>query len=290
MERSLIEYLLADERVSIKAKLEAFLATSLKLRPVSQVTIPAELPHGIEMGKEIDRIMQPQMKKLQSIHNMGAKVKAVQIVRKLLENNFENIVEDSSEYKALYEWSTRLNLKNNQIRVRPTVHEIYFFVDREYGSSVQKLMREREKIRHNVQKKPRESLDSIHFAYPEEFEPRWLQSLGKLLGYPDCCTKQYANDRVNRINVEARASQQLLEAVKDKEVDTHTYFTGYFFPCEPRCVKALDIGYKWHDTFSELNEDLGKKYQQNINVNTELVLRQPELINQYLSQFESKEN
>lgn len=288
MERSLIEDLLAETNISSKAKLEAFLATNLKLRPVSQITIPSELPHGIEMGKEIDRIMQPHMKQLQSIHSMGDKVKAVQIVRKLLEKNFENIVETSSDYKALYEWSKRLNLKNNQIGVRPTVHEIYFFIDRENGSSIKKLMRERDKIRQKVQKKPKESLDNIHFAFPEEFEPTWIRALGKLLGYPDCCVSQYANDRVNGVNVEARASQQLLEAIKDTEVDTHVYFTGYFFPCEPRCSKALDMGYMWHNTFSDLHEDLGRKYQENINVNTELVLRQPEIINQYLSQFKSK--
>ena len=288
MDQGTIEAFLEEKLITTKAKLEAFLATSMKLRPASQVTIPAEFPSGLEMGRRIDANVQPQMMQLQNIHDLRTRAVAVQAIKKLLEKNFETIVEDSDEYRTYYDWSNRLGLKNNQIKVRPTVHELYFYHSRGTGNDIQKLMREREKIRRKVQRKPGENINSIRFAYPEEFEPKWLKVLGEILGYPDCCVRQYAEDRSNEINVEARASQQLLDAVKEKEVDTHAYFTGYFFPCTPRCEKALQKGHEWHDALKELHPKLGELYEQNIYINTEMVLRQPELIAQYLSQFKPK--
>ncbi len=290
METSIIEELIKEERLFPKAKLEAFLATNLKLRPAGQVIIPAELPHGPQMGQEIDRNMQPHLMQLNSIKDLKTRAIAVQGLKMLLEKNFEAIVEESDEYKALYDWSSRLGLRNNQVKVRPTVHELYFYVDRGTGRDIQKLMREREKIRRKVQRKPGEDINTIHFAYPEEFEPKWLLRMGEVLGYPDCCVRQYAEDRKNGVNVEARASKQLIDAVNEREVDTHVYYTGYFFPCNPRCEKALEKGYQWHKAFNELHPELGKLYEQNIRFNTELVLRQPELIQRYLAQFKPKED
>jgi len=288
MDQSVIEAFLAEKLITPKAKLEAFLATSQKLRPASQITIPAEFPSGFEMGRQIDANVKPQMMQLQLIQDLRTRAVAVQAIKKLLEKNFETIVEGSEEYKTYYDWSNRFGLRNNQIKVRPTVHELYLYHSKDTGNEIQKLMREREKIRRKVQQKPGEDVNSIRFAYPEEFEPKWLKTLGGVLGYPDCCVQQYAEDRGNGVNVEARASQQLLDAVKEKEVDTHAYFTGYFFPCTPRCEKALKKGHEWHDKFKELHPKLGELYEQNIYMNTEMALRQPELISQYLSQFKPK--
>ena len=290
MDQKTINDLLKEKQISAKAKLEVFLATSLNLRGASQITVPAELPNGVEMGQKIDQKVQPQMMQLQSIKDPRTRALAVQGIKRLLEKNFEIIVEESDEFKAIYEMSNRLGLRNNQVKVRPTVHEIYFYTERGTERAIKKLMREREKIRRRVQRKPGETVNTIRFAYPEEFEPKWLYGLGQVLGYPDCCIKQYAEDRKNGVNVEARASKQLIEAVQVEEVDTHAYFTGYFFPCSPRCENALKKGYDWYETIKELHNDIGDLYEQNIYVNAELVLRQPELIQKYLSQFKPLNN
>ena len=290
MERSTIEELLKDQLLSPKVVLEAFLAARLKLRPASQVTVPAELPHGVDMGKTIDKNIQPQMMQLQSIKDIRTRAVAVQAIKKLLEKQFEDIVEESDEFKALYDWSGKLGLRNNQVQVRPTVHEIYFYTERGTGRNIQKLMRQREKIRRKVQRKPGEKINTTRFAYPEEFVPKWIKGLGGVLGYPECCVNQYAEDRKNGENVEIRASQQLVEEVKEKEVDTHVYYTGFFFPCSPRCENAIKRGYEWDEALKELHPDLGALYEQNIRVNAELVLRQPELIHKFLSQFKPKED
>lgn len=288
MEQSTVEEFIDERLISPKAKLEAYLATSLKLRPASQITIPAQFPSGLKMGQQIDESVQSQMTQLQQIQDMRARVIAVQALKKLLEKNFETVVEQSDEYRSHYDWARRLELRTNQIKVRPTVHELYFFKERGTGKNINKLMREREKIRRKLQRRPGENVNSIRFAYPEEFDYKWLLKLGAELGYPECCVKQYAEDRKNNINVEARASQQLIELVQETEIDTHVYYTGYFFPCTPRCENALKQGYKWQEAFNELHEKIGELYEQNIYVNSELVLRQPELIQKYLAQFRPK--
>lgn len=288
LDQSTVDQIIEERLVTSKAKLEAFLATYLKLRPASQITIPAEFPTGMEMGHTIDANVQPHMTKLQKIHDLKERALAIQAMKKLLEKNFETVVEESTEYHAHHDWAKRLELRTNQIKVRPTVHEFYLFSDRRTGRSINGLMRERDKIRRKVQRKPGANINSLRFAYPEEFEYKWLLGLGEVLGYPDCCVKQYAEDRKNGVNAEARASQQLIDLAQNTEIDTHVYYTGYFFPCTPQCEKALQQGHKWHEAFNAFDERLSELYEHDLYMNSELVLKQPELIQRYLAQFKPR--
>lgn len=285
MEPGLLDAFLEENLVVPKSKLEAFLAPYLGLRPASQVTIPAELPNGSQLGQRIDAEVKPHISKLQTIIDPRARAKAVQAIKKMLEKSFEVIVEDSDAYKAYYRWVEELGLRNNQIKVRPTVHELYLFKEKGTGGRIRRLMNDRDKIRRKTQRRPRPNVDPIRFAYPEEYDEKWLLRNGEVLGYPQCCVKSYARDRINGVNVEARAARQLIEILKETEVDTHVYFTGFFFPCSPKCENALSIGQTWADSFSELDSRLSGLYESFLLMNTELVLRQPELIIKYLSQF-----
>lgn len=288
MDTGLLDKLLNDDMVTPKAKLEAFLAPYLGLRPMSQVTIPAELPSGPEMGQSIDLEMMPFLTQLQTITDMKARALVVQALKKVLEQKFDEVVETSESYKAYYHWADELGLRKNQFKVRPSVHEIYYFKEKSTGDQLRKLMRERDKIRTKVQRRPGPNVDNIMFAYPEEFDKKWLLKNGALLGYPDCCVMQYADDRVNGVNAESRASAQLIAALKEGEVDSHVYFSGFFFPCSPHCEKALEIGKKWEDEFENLSPRLSELYGSVLLMNAELVLRQPEFISKYLGQFKKK--
>jgi hypothetical protein len=262
-----------------------FAATSLKLRPASQINIPAELPNGQKMGQKIDNNVRPYLKNLQNIQDPRAKAIAIQSIRKLLEQNFETIVEESKEYKSHYTWSDILKLKNNQVQVRPTVHEIYFFIEQKIANIVRKIIRERASIRQKIQRKPSKNIDKMFFAFPEEFNSKWLKSLGNVLGYPSCCVKQFSEDRYKGINVEVRAAQQLLKSFQNGEIDPHVYYTGYFIPCSPHCEKAIEMGHVWHETFTKTNIELGELYKKVILMNAEIVLKQPDLIKKHLSQL-----
>ena len=285
MEPGLLSAFLEEPLVVPKSKLEAFLAPYLGLRPASQVTIPAELPYGPQLGQQIDAVVKPHLAKLQAITDPRSRVSAVQAIKNMLEESFEDIVEGSDAYKAYYRWADELGLRNNQIKVRPTVHELYLFKEKGTGGKIRKLMNDRAKIRRKIQRRPGPNVDPIRFAYPEEYDEKWLLRNGDLLGYPQCCVRSYARDRINGVNVEARAARQLIETIKETDVDTHVYFTGYFFPCSPKCENALSRGHTWADAFTELDPRLSGLYEKVLLTNTELVLRQPELINKYLSQF-----
>jgi hypothetical protein len=285
MDPGLLDAFLDEPLVLPKSKLEAFLAPSLGLRPASQVTIPAELPYGPQLGQRIDAVVKPYLAKLQAITDPRARAKAVQSIKKMLEESFEAIVEEADSYKAYYRWADEFGLRNNQIKVRPTVHELYLFKEKGTGGKIRKLMNDRAKIRRKTQRRPGPNVDPIRFAYPEEYDEKWLLRNGDLLGYPQCCVRSYARDRVNGINVEARAARQLIETIKETDVDTHVYFTGFFFPCSPKCENALSRGHEWADAFTGLDPRLTGLYEKVLLTNTELVLRQPELIQKYLSQF-----
>ncbi len=219
---------------------------------------------------------------------MKTRALAVQALKKVLEQKFDEVVETSESYKAYYHWADEMGLRKNQIKVRPSVHEIYYFKEKSTGDQLRKLMRERDKIRKNVQRRPGPNIGNIMFAYPEEFDKKWLLKNGALLGYPDCCVKQYADNRVNGVNDEARASSQLIAALQGGEVDSHVYFTGFFFPCSPHCEKALETGIRWEEAFEKLSPKLSKLYESVLLMNAELVLRQPEFISKYLGQFKKK--
>ncbi len=285
MEPGLLDAFLDEPLVLPKSKLEAFLAPLMGWRLASQVTIPAELPYGPQLGQRIDAEVKPHLAKLQAITDPRARAKAVQALKKMLEESFEEIVEGADSYKAYYRWADVLGLRNNQIKVRPTVHELYLFKEKGTGGKLRKLMNDRAKIRKKTQRRPGPNVDPIRFAYPEEYDEKWLLRNGELLGYPKCCVRNYARDRVNGVNVEARAARQLIETIKETDVDTHVYFTGFFFPCSPKCENALSRGHEWADAFTGLDPRLSGLYEKVLLTNTELVLRQPELIQKYLSQF-----
>jgi hypothetical protein len=290
LDKETLDKLLADEHVLTRVKMECLLLPYMGLRPVSQITIPAEYPGGLEMGEMIDRALKPHMERLQGITEPRAKVQAIREARKLMEAQFETEVESSEPYKAYYRWSDRLGLKSEQAQVRPTVHEIFLYKDRRDGRELKRLLNDRMKIRARVQRRPDPSMPRVRFAYPEEFNIKWITRMGRLLGYPECCVKQYAQDRAGGVNVETRAAQQLLRRLKEeKEVDTHAYILGFFFPCQPSCPNATEKGFRWHDEFSKMDKRLGEMYSELIKFNATMVLKQPELINRYLAQFQKPE-
>lgn len=287
LEKEVLDELLSDERILPRVKVECLLMPYMGLRPVSQITIPAEIPGGPEMGQRIDEAVKPHMERLQVITEIRAKVAAINDVRKRMERLFEEVVEGSEPFKAYYSWSDRLGLKSEQAKVRPTVHEIFVFKDGQQRKELRKLFKDREKLRAKTQRRPDPKIERIRFAYPEEFNAHWITRMRKLLGHPDCCVRQYALDRVRGVNVEARAAKQLQDALQEgKRVDTRSYPLGYFYPCKPECPNATKKGEAWHQQLAALDERLGAMYVEMLQVNTHMVLKQPEIIARYVSQFQ----
>ena len=276
---------LGSELILPRVKVENFLSVHLKLRRVSQVTFPAEFPGGAEMGALIDERVKPGLAKVQSINDPRSKMAAIEALKQLMDHAFTELVEGSEAYIAHYDWAKRFGFQTNQVQIRPTVHELYMFYENSAKRELGGLMKDRSKLRRKVRRKPDPSRGGIQFAYPEEFDARWLRRMGRLLGYPGCCVDRYAKDRVEGVNVEVRASEQLMEAEKQGEVDPYAYFTGFFFPCLPACEAALEAGHRWSVGLGELDPRLGDLYGELVKVNHDQVLLQPEIISRYLGQF-----
>lgn len=275
--------LLAEQRVARKVSVENLALVSLGLRMCSQTTIPAELPSGEAMGAAIDARFKPQMERLRAIQDQKTRIKTIGEIRKGMASAFEEVVEGSPDYKALASWAKRLGLKVNQVEVRPTVHEVYLYRERDTLKELQRLTQERGKLRVEAVKRPEPSRGQLQFAYPEEFNGPWVRRMGRLLGYPDCCVDRYASDREQGINVEERAATQLKEF--RGEPDPHTYLASYFFPCTPTCEKAKARGELYHSKLSEALPEAGEAYGTIIRENLERVRRQPEIIGEYLSRI-----
>ena len=278
-----------EENILQRVKIESYLIPFLNLRPASQITIPAEFPKGAKMGQTIDEKARPFMLKLQSIKDSRKKVEAIKALKKLLNQSFEEVVEASEIYKEHHNWAENLGLKTYQYQVRPTVREIYYYMKSSVRRELRKLMNQREKLRQKARRNPKPELGGIYLAYPEEFDEKWILNMGKLLGYPECCSKRYAKDRVRGINVEKRAANQLNQKItKEEQVEPYAYPFSYFFPCEPLCENAIKMGENIYSELIDFDPIIGSIYGEILRDNLNMVLKQPEIIQRYIKQIKLK--
>ena len=272
-----VEELLEDDRLSLGVKLEDYLLVYLGVRPCSQITIPAELPSGREMGRIIDEMIYPTLLRIRR-GDRGA----IGDVKRAMRRAYREVVENSEEYKAHLEWAERLGLRWMMDEVRPTVRELYLYGEGETGRKLRRLMERREKLRREALKRPRGL--GIYLAYPEELEADWVMEMGGLLGYPECCVERYARERSMGLEVEERAYRQLEEA----EADAMAYFVSYFFPCSPSCPEAVSMGLRCLRLLGELHPRLGELYRGRMEENLELVRRLPTIIREHRAEAERR--
>jgi len=278
---SSIEGLLGDERLPPRIKIENCLSVKLGLRPCSQLTVPAELPEADSMGAAIDRRMYPLMKGLDSINDIRKRVKTIRHVKEEMRSAYEDIVTKSDRYRALMDWAKGLGLRSLHYEVRPTVREVFLYSNAHTGAALKKLMDERRRILRSMIQRPSTEIDRMHVTYPEEFNADWLTRMGELLGYPACCASAYASDRASGVSVEERAAHQIEEAERREPIDPYAYFVGYFFPCNPRCKTAQDLGHAFSQRFEGIGHGIATTYSSIVEGNLRLVRDQPEIIRRY---------
>ena len=272
-----VEELLEDGRLRLGVKLEDYLLIYLGVRPCSQITIPAELPSGGEMGRIIDERIYPTLLRIRR-GDRGA----IRDVKRAMRRAYREVVEASEEYKAHIGWAERLGLRWRVDEVRPTVRELYLYRERGVEKRLRRLMDRRERLRREAMKRPRGL--GIYLAYPEELEADWVAEMGRLLGYPECCVERYARERSMGLEVEERAYRQLEEG----EANAMAYFVSYFFPCSPSCPEAVSMGRRCLRLLEELHPRLGELYRGRLEENLNLVRRLPNLIREHRAEAERR--
>ncbi len=266
-----------DKRLDMRVKLEDYLLVYLGARQCSQVTLPAELPSGAEMGRRIDERIYPILLRVRR-GDRGS----IEGVKREMRRAYSEVVEASEEYRAHLEWAGRLGLRWLMDEVRPTVREFYLYREKETGRKLRRLMERREKLRRKALRRPKAL--GVYLAYPEELDVDWVLEMGRLLGYPECCVERYARERAMGVDLELRAKRQLEEG----EADAMAYFVSYFFPCSPICPEAIAMGRRCHRMLEGLSPKLGELYRRRVRENLELVRRLPSLVEAHRAEAERR--
>jgi len=292
---------LAQERgMSDYSKVGNFLPVALGVRPLSLTYLPAELPGGGRLGEAIDKYFAdnytpPGAGSLNRFFRRKGGADAVdpeaelQAKRKTLDEAYNKLVVTSPAYLAHLAWLDKLDLDQVQIKRRPSLREMFIYRDRATRETLMALETIADEARTKAAQRSGRDRDQmlIEYVYANEFEPRYLEGLGRLLGYPECCIAAYTADRASGRNVEQRAWEQ----VRDKHelgesVDVRAYFLKDFFPCHPDCPQAIAQGELYEALYDEFDQELREVYTGVLWSNFELVQNYPMLIDQHRRRLE----
>lgn len=286
LKSGLSEELLNEPLLTDHAKTECYLTVALGIRPCALVTIPAELADGPELGRKIDTLCAEDLREVTEAPP-ERKPLLIPKLRNRIRESFRKVVFSSASYKAHTSWARKLSLRTVDVEVRPSIHELYLFMDSAVENQLKRLTAFRASARQLAFSKglvgTRTSL-----AYAEELSADYLNSMGKLLGYPPCCVKAYADDRLSGgANAETRASMQLRQTDETtRQSSVYAYFARNFFPCNPQCRNANEIGRNAFQRLSDVNPKLRAIYFECMRKNAEAVMEYPELTRQYSQKME----
>ncbi|MBS3950869.1 MAG: DUF483 domain-containing protein [Peptococcaceae bacterium] len=286
-----LKHLLQNDVVPMRVRTEAIALVALGVRPMSIVFLPAELPEGNLLGREIDSTYQCWLQEGSSgtlsqryffwLQSRGKTT--IEHKKSLLRKAYENIVPPQASYKALLGIVQELSLPYIQYEVRPSIRELYICASDAVKERLDQLMQERETIKREAWAKVTSSTPYSLLAYPEEQVPEYLKKLGELLGYPPCCIEAYLTDRTQGQNVENRSAYFLLEFEQMNEaVNPLGFFLKDFFPCRPNCEQALSKGQECYDRLGEVDKNYAEAYLQSVNENKNRVTKYPAIISAHL--------
>ncbi|MGE5653731.1 MAG: hypothetical protein ACM3ZQ_05610 [Bacillota bacterium] len=292
---SLMDLFLKEDLVMPRARIEAFLLVALGIKPLSLITVPGELADGRELGQAIDDRYRKAVANGQEgnllqklsfrFHSLTEKPLAFK--QRLIREAYEDIVEPSASYRAHLRWAKQLGLSVYDWEVRPSIHELYFYKSPTVGEELRELMAERQRLKREAWSKVTRDTPISMLVYPEEQSAPYLERLGRLLGYPDCCVQAYLSDRAQGENVEARAARDLhLATTVSGSPEPWAYFVKDLFPCSPTCANGTQVGKEALAALHALSPQLADVYRQLLQENQEMVRVYPVIINQHVQEME----
>jgi hypothetical protein len=301
MDYDVLKQFLKEPVIPMACKFGDYLPVLLDVRQVSQIVVPAELPDAAVLGATIDNRFRStidgtgtsqeslvqQLKRKASRLGRKDKAKETRMKSDLLRELYTEVVENSVSYKVYMEWIEKLGLEKKILESRPTIREVYIFKDISLAVELEELQDMRKDIRWDFLRAHDRSVPPTFWAFPEELSPAFLRKLGDLLGYPACCIDRYIFDRSSGIlSPEVRAANQIIHAESPEEVDKFAYFTKDFFPCQPDCERAAEIGRNMYERVKRLDADLGELYLEYLSDNVNLIRQYPEIIEEKARRLE----
>ncbi len=301
MDKTLLQEFMAEEAIPTKAKFDDFLPVALGVRRASQIVMPAELPDASILGSTIDERFRQKMgghrlpgESIQTffkgkVGKYWRRNQASEIRFRMdaLRDLYADIVLGSHSYRTYMNWIDKLGLRSKELESRPTIREVYLFTDPTVAKELEELQDLRKDIRYERLRTPLGTTPVYTRAFPEEQHSAYLKKLGSILGFPICCVDRYVFDRDSTVlSPEVRAANQLENMESSDEYDVFAYFTKDFFPCQPDCSNAAEIGAAVYKSLAEISPDVAEAFKEHLQENADLVRQYPEIIQKKIEALE----
>jgi hypothetical protein len=285
--------LLNDSRLSARVKLEDYLLVVLGVRQCGQLLIPGEMPDARELMESIDRSYSqkyfegsnPRSGPIGSFFDTikygfyRAAMNPLEYKATLIRETLDELLVESENYRAHREWANRLGLDTYESNVRPSINEFFVFSPGQLDH-LQRLARLRREERERTDAS---EVPSGAVIFPEQHCEEFVTGLGRVLGYPECCTERYAADRTSGVIPEVRGAEQLEEvSAETRNQHLPAYFARGFVPCSPMCSSALARGETAVGAFKETDRQrLVPRYEAALESNRKYIERYPELLREH---------
>lgn len=284
--RPIVDELIDDGRVLDRVKVELYLPVLLGLRHCAIVELPASLPDGLELAKQVDESCRDDYQLVLEEPDPAKKWPLIEALKNNLQKGFDEKVMSSQSYLALAHWENKLGLKRYMVALRPTIREIYIYRSMGDWWTIRRLVQNRLSLRKQAIRNPKYREIA---AFPEEFVPEYLRSTGQLLGYPNCCVEAYVQDRVGNTVAEIRLSNQLHSLRDQGNVpEPYSFFARDFYPCQPECHEAEKNGVQLLQTLADLDKRLGDTYRKCLEQNMAYVENYGAYVAQHIADFNQR--
>lgn len=294
-----LKSVLQNDALLMRTRIEALALVALGVRPMALVFLPAELPDGELLGREIDSKYNQMLlegtqgtllDKFYFWLNSRGKT-PIENKRAILRRMYDDVVLSHPSYRSLIEAVVKLDLPYLLYEVRPSIRELYICSTMAIKDKLSALMEERDAIKRAAWAKATPSTPYSLLVYPEEQVPSYLRQLGQLLGYPACCIEAYLSDREQGMNVESRSSYTLLELEQGcAETNPLSFILKDFFPCSPNCEEALNKGNECYQRLSDIGSEYGQAYLDLTSENMSRVAKYPAIISAHLDSLKQQQN
>lgn len=301
VDMEIIREFLAEPLIPIGIKLGDYLPVVLGIRRAAQIVMPAELPDAEILGATIDDMYKRKLagERLPGESLGGyfrgrfgkrwrrSPLQEVRYRSQVLRDLYEDIVVGSHSYQAFEKWAAAFSLRSKALESRPTIRELYLFTEDQVGSELAELQEMRKDIRYHRMRVPDTSAQPFARAFPEEFNSGFLRRQGEILGFPPCCIDRFVFDRSSRVlTPEARASSQLESIESPDEISSFAYAVKDFFPCQPDCPSAAELGRSIHKGLAEVDPEIADEYEKHLSGNIALIRGYPEIIRRRIEVLE----
>jgi len=272
-----------EKLVSRKAIIEQMILLKLGIKNIGILTFPQYLYKGEKIAEKIALIYEERVKEYEekfsfrklSFTRKRMMRKAVKHKKEILENVYNEIVYEDESYKRFIEYAEKLKVMGVEFEVRPSLRELVLFADSDVKDRVSEVLKFRLLHREEAKENFDEKTPMKVILYPEELKPEYVQAIGKLYGYPQCCIDAYMKDRAKGDNPEVRGAIQYYEYSKDnKRFEDWAYFVSEFVPCRPDCKAAQEVGKKAYQKLIQYDSEMGNLYKSYINENARLYEKQ----------------